>query len=389
MLEGHRLMIADRVRMAAYERAIGEVVRPGDVVVEIGTGTGVLACLAARAGARRVYAIEKTDVIEIARSLAAANGFADRITFLYGTSERASFPEQADVLLSETLGHFGIEEQILSIYTDARSRFLRAGGRMLPEAVTLYLGPVESPEAYDGISFWTERPLGLDWAPAVLAARNSPRYLRLPASALLGDPKVMAEFDLRKVSAGDCSGQVDCEVRRAGTFHGMAGWFCARLSPGVELGNGPADPETHWEQVFFPVRQPTAVLPQDRVRCRIMGGPAPGGFAGGMLWTWEITVLRGGAELICSRQNSLDGQSIAPEHFSLMLANRAEGLQPQGQALLRALSLMAGGISLTDLGESLCKEFPGLYPTEEAARAAAAGFAKRYANLSGADRSPL
>lgn len=382
-------MIADRVRMAAYERAIGNVVRPGDVVVEIGTGTGVLACLAVRAGARRVYAIEKTDVIEIARSLASANGFADRITFMYGPAERARLPEQADVLLSETLGHFGVEEQILSLSADAGSRFLRAGGRIVPEALTLYLGPVESPGAYDGISFWAERPLGLDWSPAVLAAQNTPRYLRFPASALLGDPKVVADLDLRKVSAGDCSGQVDCEIHRAGSLHGMAGWFRARLSPGVELGNGPADPETHWEQVFFPVRQPIAVLPQDRVRCRIMGGPAPGGFAGGMLWTWEMTVLRGGVERLSSRQNSLDGQIMAPEHFALMLANRAEGLQPQGQALLRALSLMAGGISLADLGENLRKEFPDLYPTGEAARAAAAGFAARYANRSGADRSPL
>ena len=75
-------MIRDRVRMDAYAVALRQAIRPGATVVDIGTGTGIMACLACRYGAGRVYAIEPADVIEVARRIAAANGLADRIRFI-------------------------------------------------------------------------------------------------------------------------------------------------------------------------------------------------------------------------------------------------------------------------------------------------------------------
>jgi len=91
-------MMGDGVRMRAYEQALREAVKPGSVVLDIGTGTGIFAMLAARFGARRVYAIEPADAIQVARDIAAANGCADRIEFIQGLSTAVSLPERLRTL---------------------------------------------------------------------------------------------------------------------------------------------------------------------------------------------------------------------------------------------------------------------------------------------------
>lgn len=97
-------MIADKVRFGAYADAIGRAVRPGYVVVDVGCGPGIFALLACRAGAKRVYAIDGGDIIHLARQLAAANGFTDRIEFLHGDSRQMQLPERSDVVVSDVRG---------------------------------------------------------------------------------------------------------------------------------------------------------------------------------------------------------------------------------------------------------------------------------------------
>ncbi|HEX6912250.1 MAG TPA: 50S ribosomal protein L11 methyltransferase, partial [Longimicrobium sp.] len=98
-LAGYGAMAGDRVRMKAYAAAIARAVRPGDVVLDVGAGTGVFSLLACRAGARRVYAVEPADAIHTARELARENGFADRIDFIQGVSTAIGLPEKADVVV--------------------------------------------------------------------------------------------------------------------------------------------------------------------------------------------------------------------------------------------------------------------------------------------------
>lgn len=87
-------MIADQVRMSAYVQALEKHVKPDSVVLDIGTGTGIFALLACRFGARKVYAIEPNEAIQVARELAAANGYADRIEFIEDLSTRVTLPER-------------------------------------------------------------------------------------------------------------------------------------------------------------------------------------------------------------------------------------------------------------------------------------------------------
>jgi protein arginine N-methyltransferase 1 len=114
------------------------VVRPDAVVLDLGVGTGIFALLACQMGARRVYAIEPDDSIQVARDLAAANGCADRMEFFQALSTQVNLPEQADVIVSDIrrpLPLFGLP---LPAIIDARRRLLAPGGVLIPRTDTLW-----------------------------------------------------------------------------------------------------------------------------------------------------------------------------------------------------------------------------------------------------------
>ena len=106
----HRLMLRDDVRTRAFRDALRAVVRPGDVVLDVGAGTGILCLFAAQAGAARVYAVERTSIARTARALVARNGFSDRIHILNDDIERVSLPERVDVIVSEWLGTLAVDD---------------------------------------------------------------------------------------------------------------------------------------------------------------------------------------------------------------------------------------------------------------------------------------
>ena len=145
-LAGYGQMVADKIRTDAYAQALKQQIKTGDVVVDIGTGTGILALLACRFGARRVYAFEPSGIIELAREIAAANGFADRIEFIPKMSTESSLPEPVNVMVSDIHGILPFFGKSLVSLIDARERFLAPGGRMIPSSDTLWIAGISAPE---------------------------------------------------------------------------------------------------------------------------------------------------------------------------------------------------------------------------------------------------
>ena len=143
----YEAMVADEVRTESYRRAISEVVQPGDAVLDLGTGLGLLACFASRAGARHVYAIEATDAISLAQQVAEENG-CHNISFVHAWSTEVNLPEPVDCIVTETLGGLALDETILRYLADARQRSLKPVGKLIHEHLRLWIAGVESESAY-------------------------------------------------------------------------------------------------------------------------------------------------------------------------------------------------------------------------------------------------
>lgn len=136
-------MMQDTVRTGAYQSAI--LSNPtdfhGKVVLDVGTGSGILAYFAAKAGARKVYAIEASNVADRAKTLMAANGMSGIIEVIKGKVEEIELPEKVDVIISEPMGFMLIHERMLESYMIARQLFLKPGGKMFPTTGTIYAAP--------------------------------------------------------------------------------------------------------------------------------------------------------------------------------------------------------------------------------------------------------
>ena len=141
----HIRMLNDKARTLAFQKAIRATVGPNDIVLDIGTGNGILAATAAMAGAKHVYAVERTEFIEVARAVFKANGLADKITLIKGDSSNISLPEKATVLVSEIIGNDPFDEGILRTFNDANQRLLTDDAKVIPQSISVFAVAVEAP----------------------------------------------------------------------------------------------------------------------------------------------------------------------------------------------------------------------------------------------------
>jgi len=169
-------MICDRGRTEAFRRAIDSVVRPGDIVLDVGAGSGILSVFAARAGAAGVYAVEQTSVAVLAEELAAANEVAETVKVIHGDVIDIEPPERVDVIVSEWLGGFGIDEGMLVPVIAARERWLKPGGVMIPHSVTAWTALVHDRYLGETLEFLRDNPYGLELEDLVEKTVNEISY---------------------------------------------------------------------------------------------------------------------------------------------------------------------------------------------------------------------
>ncbi len=282
VLDYHLSMLHDTARMDSFRRAIDASVQPGDVVVDIGCGSGVLSFMACEAGAGKVYAIEGGPVIEVARELAVDNGFADRIEFLGGWSIELGLPEPADVLISETIGNAGLDEGIVAWTFDARQRLLRPGAALLPQRLRMWVAAAESFDDHAVVSDWMAAGLRYDFTAAHRRAARTLWFADLTPGNLLGQPELAADIDLRSAPNETISSTGHLRVDRDGTLHGLACWFDSLLSVGVAIDNMPPRADSSWSHGFLPLVDPIAVAAGDQLTWALSVS------ADGEHWAWQV-----------------------------------------------------------------------------------------------------
>jgi predicted RNA methylase len=241
----HIAMLNDRNRTQKFIEAIRETVREGDVVVEIGTGSGVLAIAAARAGAARVYTIEAGAMARTAQKIIGETEVAEKIRLILGWSHQIEIPEKADVLIGEIIGNDPFCESILLAFDDARRRMLKTGARIIPRRLKVFGVPVELAPASlknkaltsENIENW-KNWYGIDFSHlADNINYNDDVFLSLKAERakelnVLGEAFPILEVDFNTFREAVIQKTVTSKLSKAGFLNGLLVYF--DLEPGSQ-----------------------------------------------------------------------------------------------------------------------------------------------------------
>ena len=302
-IELHRKLLGDEVRNDALAEALKRVIRPGMSVADIGAGSGFLSFLARRLGADHCHLYEYSDALGLARELARRNKVTG-LTFVHAHSSEVKKPPRADVVVSETLGNFALEEGLLETLVDAR-RFLKPGGTLIPAALTQFVAPVTNRRLQAEIDVFGRASHGLDLGPAREVALNN-MYVKTVRAGELGEAR---QWD-RIAFTGE--GKPPASLRKGAarwsgltgtTVHGFALWWQVELVPGVTLSTSPLAPQTHWEQVYLPLLQPVTPRPGQDLDLALTSDTR-----NGVRLVWETRVLEGGKPASSQRQDLARGR---------------------------------------------------------------------------------
>lgn len=270
-IEIHRRMLGDEVRVDAYADAIQRAVEPGMAVLDAGTGSGLLACLAARAGARVVYAVDNSELLEVAAEVVAHNGLSDVVRLVRGDFASLHLPEKVDLIVSETFGALALAEGSVPDLAACVANNLAPGGRVLPDGVSLHLAPLGSETLLDETlgPFGDRR--GVDLAPLRRSALRRGRVAEVRAAHLLHPGAQLTRLPYPGPDRPEGSMSLPLA---GGTLTGLVGWFDVYDGAERMLCTGPAAPATHWKQVILPL-EPIPVSDGDRLELDVGLAPAP------------------------------------------------------------------------------------------------------------------
>lgn len=375
ILDEHREYLSDRVRVKAFRDALGATIGPRDVVLDLGAGTGILGMLACEAGAKHVYSIDEGSITELARAIYRANAMQERVTVLRGLSSRIELPERADVVVADQIGRFGFDAGVLEYFHDASRRLLKPGARAVPSRIDLWTALVERPVQMRNVKFWAGKPAGLAFGPASEIAENTGYPVDFVPGDLLSEPHLGASLDTLAHGRGRISIAASHVVTRAGTLHGVGGWFSAQLSPRVTMTNSPlARRRIKRRNVFFPIASPAKVRAGDEVEIALAILPHE------FVVSWSVTIRgsRGRAPVVF-RHSTMKGMLISREDLARTDPDFVPSLTPWGDARQTVLELCDGKRQLRAIEAEVFRRHRALFPSPADAAAFTAEVVTRYA----------
>jgi protein arginine N-methyltransferase 1 len=368
-------MIKDRARVDAHARALSGAIRPGDVVVDLGAGTGILTLHACRLGAARVHAIEPSPAIELARRAAEKNGFADRIVFHEAPASAVTLERKADVLVADLRGVLSVLNDGPGVVAEASRRLLRQGGVLIPQRDEFLVALVRSPEVHAKHARPLDGVTEFDLEAHHEATVNSLHRARITAGDLASAPRPWAELAFGKPTPSVVGGEASLVATCDGPLHGLALWFRADLAADVTLESGPGNPDSVYGSAFLPFHAPLPAQAGEtvRVRLEVRGRHTP------PLVSWETRWTGANGWTIEYLQSSFHGQAISHGMLRQAIEDRPLALTDEGRIALFVLRGLEAGQSPRALANCLQVTWPDAFADEREAIALVAEVATRHA----------
>ena len=354
-------MIADKGRMDPYVTALRQAVDHESVVLDIGAGTGIFALLACHFGAKKVYAVEPNDTIQVAKDLALANGYLDRIEIIQDLSTKVNLPELANIVISDLRGSLPLYHHHIPSIIDARTRLLAPGGVLIPAQDTLFAAVAESHDLYERISTpWKSDEFGVDMKPVLSKVMNTMWGSKISKERMLTEPRPWVTINYNTVQNPDVSGELKWIAENDGIAHGLRIWFDAEIAPGLGFSNAPDQPEHVYRNIFFPLMEPVSLKSGDGVSIKLQANLVGNEY----IWRWTSTIYNNndtGNIKASFEQSSFIGTPVSLVNLRKREASFKPVLNNEGLVDLQVLSMMEQGLSLEVIAGKIAERFPDIY----------------------------
>lgn len=227
---------------------------------------------AAQAGAKHVYGVDCSSIVEQARQIVDINGFSDRITIIKGKVEEIELPvPQVDVIVSEWMGYFLLYESMLDTVIYARDKWLVEDGIVFPDKAVMYVGAVEDGDVKrDRIDFW-KNVYGFDMSPLKDIAIKEPVVDVVTAKAIVTDCVPILHLDILTCTKEDLAFSAPFKLRanRNDYIHGLVAYFeCAftQVHKPIGFSTSPFCRYTHWKQTIFYLEDSLTICDGETIR---------------------------------------------------------------------------------------------------------------------------
>lgn len=378
-------MVSDRVRTAPFVEALRQAIRPGDVVLDIGTGAGIFALLACRFGASRVYAVEPNEAIEVAKICARDVPGSERIVWIKGFSTELELPGKVDVVIGDLHGTLPLYPGNITSMIDARRRLMKPGGRIIPGRDIVKAVPAHAPTEYRQVEApWAGNDYGLDLGAGRTFVANS--WWRAAATQvapdnLLAEPAVWGEIDYGKTESANLDGRMQWRIERAGVCHGFYVWFDGEMAPGLGYSNAPQLPELVYGRAFFPLGRAQDVAVGDEIHARFSANLV----AGKYVFRWQTKVIGTDAAIKAEfEQSTFKDRPLLPASLGAASAGHVAGLSVDGRIELAVLQGMAAAEPLGRIAAALSAGYPERFSDAHAALNHVVRISARHASRQGA-----
>jgi len=253
------------------------------VVLDVGCGSAILSFFAVQAGAKKVYAIDASDIIDEAIKVVEHNKLSDKIILIKGKVEEIDLPEKVDVIVSEWMGYFLLYESMLSSVFHARDKWLKKEGKIFPTEANLYLSLFEEERFYkERTDFW-KNIYGIDYSPIIPFAKkcsfNEPQIEYLSPMAELSFPQKFLTIDCMNAdyeTVKNFTTKFSFTAIVCANAHGIVGYFDVVFkgtNNTLTLTTSPSAIGTHWRQSLFFFDDPVPVLQDSLVEGTISVAP--------------------------------------------------------------------------------------------------------------------